>query len=156
MGPDGQYVTEVKRLLSLFGLEVQGQFPGYLPFPEWANAPAAELAIVLGTTGQSDRMNGMADLLEKKFGIHAVKDIYPIGWENTCKWILEIGRLHKNVEKAKVIIEEEKKRIDSYVKSILHITKVKRQSSVLAAVRTGIIRQIQFPPCGSWKCVLRR
>lgn len=101
-------------------------------------------------------MNGMADLLEKKFGIHAVKDMYPIGWENTCKWILEIGRLHKNVEKAKVIIEEEKKRIDSYVNSILHITKVKRQSSVLAAVRTGIIRQIQFPPCGSWKCVLRR
>ena len=65
MGPEGQYVTEVKRLLSLLGLEVQGQFPVYLPFPEWANAPAAELAIVLGTTGQSDRMNGMADLLEK-------------------------------------------------------------------------------------------
>ncbi|WP_454958085.1 nitrogenase component 1 [Dialister invisus] len=126
MGPEGQYVTEVKRLLSLLGLEVQGQFPGYLPFPEWANAPAAELAIVLGTTGQSDRMNGMADLLEKKFGIHAVKDIYPIGWENTCKWILEIGRLHRNVKKAKVIIEEEKKRIDSYVKSILHITKGKK------------------------------
>lgn len=33
MGPEGQYVTEVKRLLSLLGLEVQGQFPGYLPFP---------------------------------------------------------------------------------------------------------------------------
>ena len=47
MGPEGQYVTEVKRLLSLLGLEVQGQFPGYLPFSEWANAPAAELAIVL-------------------------------------------------------------------------------------------------------------
>ena len=72
-----------------------GAVSGYLPFSEWANAPAAELAIVLGTTGQSDRMNGMADLLEKKFGIHAVKDMYPIGWENTCKWILEIGRLHK-------------------------------------------------------------
>ena len=43
----------------------------------------------------------LIDLLEKKFGIHAVKDIYPIGWENTCKWILEIGRLHGNVEKAK-------------------------------------------------------
>lgn len=54
-------------------------------------------------------MNGMADLLEKKFGIHAVKDMYPIGWENTCKWILEIGRLHGNVEKAKVIIEEERR-----------------------------------------------
>ena len=27
---------------------------------------------------------------------------------------------------------------------------------LVLAVRTGIIRQIQFPPCGSWKCVLRR
>ncbi len=38
------------------------------------NVPTAELAIVLGTMGQSDCMNKMADLLERNL-IHAVEDM---------------------------------------------------------------------------------
>lgn len=126
MGPSGQYVTEVKRLLSLFGLDVHWQFPGYVPFSEWAEVPSAELAILLGTTGQSDQMKSIANLLEEKFGIHTIKDIYPIGWDNTCEWIMEIGRIQKNLEKAQEIIEKERNKIDSYIESVLHITKNKK------------------------------
>lgn len=36
MGPEGQYAREVKRLLSFFGLTVDFQFPGYVPFQNGA------------------------------------------------------------------------------------------------------------------------
>lgn len=46
MGPEGQYVREVKRLLSRFGLTVKWQFPGYVPFEEWKDIPSADFSIL--------------------------------------------------------------------------------------------------------------
>lgn len=69
MGPEGQYAREVKRLLSFFGLTVDFQFPGYVPFSKWSQVTEASLSVLLGTAGQPEGMKERALWLEREFGI---------------------------------------------------------------------------------------
>ncbi len=96
MGPSGQYALEVKRILKLFGLFVEYQFPGYAPFDEWKNLTGAEWMVLLGGKGQSDKLCNLANKIKNCYGVGILTEQYPIGWENTRSWIHEIGvRLNK-------------------------------------------------------------
>lgn len=52
-GPWGHYAKEVTRILQEFGVEVIGQFPGYMAMDELEKVAAAEYAVVLGGRGQT-------------------------------------------------------------------------------------------------------
>ena len=49
----GHYAKEVTRILQEFGVEVIGQFPGYMAMDELEKVAAAEYAVVLGGRGQT-------------------------------------------------------------------------------------------------------
>lgn len=125
MGPEGQYAKEVRRILTLFGLAVKWQFPAYVPFEEWEKVPSAELMVLLGRSGESAGLLHTADVLEKEYSVHNLGNMYPIGWENTCAWIREIAKWKKDISLGEKIIQEEEKRLEAYVETILHITEGK-------------------------------
>ena len=126
LGPWAQYALEVKRLLSLFGLTAEYQFPGYVPFNKWKNITDAEWIVMLGTGGKSGELHDLAEKIGVRYKIPVLTKKYPIGWENTKAWIREIGmRLGEN-DKTDGIIQEEEHRLDEYVKTIEHITKNKK------------------------------
>ena len=126
MGPEGQYVREVKRLLSLFGLQVLYQFPGYVPFEEWKLVPCASLSILLGTAGQPGGMADVAEKLEKDYDIPTLGAVYPVGWENTQQWIRALAKKLGKVEKGEAIIKDEEIRIQNAVKDFIPVTKGKK------------------------------
>lgn len=126
MGPSGQYALEVKRILKLFGLFVEYQFPGYAPFDEWKNLTGAEWMVLLGGKGQSDKLCNLANKIKNCYGVGILTEQYPIGWENTRSWIHEIGVRLNKITLADQIISEEENRLNSYVKTIDYITRDKK------------------------------
>lgn len=140
MGPEGQYVREMKRLLSRFGLTVKWQFPGYVPFEEWKDIPSADFSILLGTVGQPGGMMKIAQLLEDTYGVRTLGDVYPVGWDPTKNWIRALADLLHEKEQGEAIIKEEEARIERAASSFLLSRRERLRSSVSAAVRAGIIR----------------
>lgn len=134
MGPDGQYAREVKRILSLFGLDVHWQFPGYVPFDEWKDIPSASLSILLGTAGQPGGMMDVAKRLEEDFDIPTLGDVYPVGWENTCQWIRALGEKLGQKEKGEAIVKAEEKRLNDAISSYVPVTRGKK---VVVAIGRG-------------------
>lgn len=134
MGPEGQYAREVKRLLSLFGLEAHYQFPGFVPFEEWKQIPSASLSVLLGTAGQPGGMLEVAKRLEKDYSVPTLGDVYPVGWENTCQWIRALASFLQEEEKGEAIIAQEEARIQQAVSSYLPVTEGKK---VVIAVGRG-------------------
>lgn len=128
MGPEGQYAKEVRRILSLFGLDVKWQFPAYVPFSEWKYIPSAELMVLLGRSGESEGLLHTAEMLEKEYQIHSLGNIYPIGWENTCAWIRKIAEWKEEPELGEKVVSEEEGRLRAYVQTILHVTEGKSAS----------------------------
>ena len=126
MGPEGQYVREVKRLLARFGLSAKYQFPGFVPFAEWKSIPSASLSVLLGTAGQPGGMTAVAEKLETDFGVPTLGAVYPVGWENTEAWIRALADKLGEKEKGEAIIREEEARIAEAVADFLPVTKGKK------------------------------
>lgn len=126
MGPSGQYALEVKRILSMFGLHAEEQFPGYASFVEWKNLTSAEWTVILGIKGQSERLYSLADTISSRYGVKLLTEQYPTGWENTKCWIQDIGKRLNKTDLADHIILEEENRLNAYVKTIYHITENKK------------------------------
>ena len=127
MGPCGQYAREVKRLLSCFDLEVKWQFPGYVPFAEWGELSTASLLIPLSYAGQTQGgLEKAAAEWAARFNTPSVRDVYPVGWQNTCAWLRKIAEFVKDEAKGKAVILQEQKRLNDYVKSVLPVTRNKK------------------------------
>ena len=125
MGPEGQYVREMKRLLSCFGLTVKWQFPGHVPFEEWKDIPSADFSILLGTVGQPTGMMKIAQLLKDTYGVQTLGDVYPVGWNPTKNWIRALADLLHKKEQGEAIIKEEEARIERAASSFLPVTEGK-------------------------------
>ncbi len=126
MGPEGQYVREVKRLLACFGLRAAYQFPGYVPFEKWKDVTSASLSVLLGTAGQPGGMSDVAKRLETDFGVPSLGDVYPVGWENTEAWIRALAKKISQEEKGEAIIAAEVERIRKAAEEFLPVTKGKK------------------------------
>ena len=107
-GPWGHYATEVTRLLNKMGIEVIGQFPGYMTFEDLPNITNAEGMVVLGGRGQTHNgFDKLTKVLQERYGLKYLPDVYPVGWQQTEKWLLETGKLFNcEAEACKVLVEE--------------------------------------------------
>ena len=127
MGPCGQYAREVRRLLTHFGLEVKWQFPGYVPFAQWKDMSAASLLIPLNYAGQTQGgLEKAADEWSAAFGAPAIRDVYPVGWQNTRAWLRKIARFLDNEALGEEVIAREEKRLYDFTATILSVTKNKK------------------------------
>lgn len=93
MGPEGQYVREVKRLLSCFGLTVKWQFPEYCLL-RWKDIPSADFSILLGTAGQPGGMMKIAKLLEDTYDVPTLGDVCQSAGSNrrtgSARWLISL------------------------------------------------------------------
>lgn len=127
MGPCGQYAREVKRLLAYFELDVKWQFPGYVPFAEWSELSTASLLIPLNYAGQTQGgLEKTAAAWAERFGTPSIRDVYPVGWQNTCAWLRKIAEFVKDEAKGETVIRQEEERLKEYVKTILPVTQNKK------------------------------
>ena len=127
MGPCGQYAREVKRLLAYFELDVKWQFPGYVPFAEWSKLSTASLLIPLNYAGQTQGgLEKTAAAWADRFGMPSIRDVYPVGWQNTCTWLRKIAEFVKDEAKGEAVIRQEEERLKDYVKTILPVTHNKK------------------------------
>ena len=127
MGPCGQYAREVKRLLRYFDLNVKWQFPGYVPFAEWGELSTASLLIPLNYAGQTQGgLEKTAAAWTERFDTPSIRDVYPVGWQNTCAWLRKIAEFVGDAAKGETVIQQEEKRLHDYVESILPVTKNKK------------------------------
>ncbi len=127
MGPCGQYAREVKRLLAYFELDVKWQFPGYVPFAEWSELSTASLLIPLNYAGQTQGgLEKTAAAWAERFGTPSIRNVYPVGWQNTCAWLRKIAEFVKDEAKGEAVICQEEERLKDYVKSILPVTENKK------------------------------
>ena len=110
-GPDGAYCREIKHLLSYFDLEVQGQFPTYTDYEDMDLVAASSLNIVLGSRDQTNEwLIKLAKKMENSFGTPYYGSEYPIGWNNTQRWLRGLGKLlDKNHEAGRAILAEKYK-----------------------------------------------
>lgn len=148
MGPEGQYAREVKRLLSFFGLTVDFQFPGYVPFSKWSQVTEASLSVLLGTAGQPEGMKERALWLEREFGIPFLGDCYPLGLEGTWSWIRRLADFMKEKDKGEALIREEMERVEKWVSAFLPVTEGKKAFIAIGRGRrwyhpSGTIQSLQ-------------
>ena len=126
-GPWGHYAKEVTRILQEFGVEVIGQFPGYMAMDELEKVAAAEYAVVLGGRGQTHiGLRKVAEQLQEKYGTHYLADIYPVGWQETQDWIISIGRMLGREQLAQQVLKLEQQRLDEQLQHFLPVTEGKK------------------------------
>ncbi|WP_338634420.1 nitrogenase component 1 [Sporomusa ovata] len=93
-GPNGADAKEMTALLSSFGLQVQGRFPGYATLEEMKRVPVSALCIPLGGGPQSYAwIRKLAVDLEERFGIPFLDHDLPVGWGGTKAWIKQLGKM---------------------------------------------------------------
>lgn len=125
-GPWGHYATEVTRLLKKMGIDVVGQFPGYMDFEDLPKAASAEAMIILGGRGQTYiGLKNIAKKMREKLDLPFL-DIYPVGWENITKWIVAVGELLHKEEEAKTILAEELTFFNERLSTLQKITQGKK------------------------------
>lgn len=126
-GPWGHYAKEVTRILQEFGVEVIGQFPGYMAMDELEKVAAAEYAVVLGGRGQTHiGLRKVAEQLQEKYGTHYLADIYPVGWQETQDWIISIGRMLGREQLAQQVLRLEQQRLSEQLQHFLPVTEGKK------------------------------
>ena len=126
-GPWGHYATEVTRLLNKMGIEVIGQFPGYMTFEDLPNITSAEGMVVLGGRGQTHNgFDKLTKVLQERFGLKYLPEVYPVGWRQTEKWLLEIGKLFNCEAEACKVLVEEKLALERSLEQFLPVTKGKK------------------------------
>lgn len=135
MGPWGQYTIEVKDMLAWFGLDAKWQFPGYVPVREWEAIPSASLGVILGSVGQANGLlEETAARLAKEFGISFLPPVYPIGWENTRRFIRTLAAHLGREADGEALLQSKEKELDDFVGSVLPVTEGK--SAVLGIGRS--------------------
>lgn len=126
-GPWGNYAKEVTRLLAKLGVRVIGQFPGYMPIDKLKLAARAEAAVILGGRGQVHTgLIKIAESLKEKFNIKYVPDVYPVGWNETQKWILAMGELFSCGSKASKLLADEQEYLQKAKAEFLPVTAKKK------------------------------
>ena len=110
-GMHGEYVKELRRLLSLLGLRVTGQFPSYLALDELQAVPEAELVILLGRRMDDEKQAQLAALaahIRERLGTPYLADVYAVGAEETARWLRCVGQLcHREEAAERAIVAEE-------------------------------------------------
>ena len=110
-GMHGEYVKEMRRLLSLLGLRVTGQFPSYLALDELQAVPEAELVILLGRRMDDEKQAQLAALaahIRERLGTPYLADVYAVGAEETARWLRRVGQLcHCEEAAERAIVAEE-------------------------------------------------
>ena len=110
-GMHGEYVKELRRLLSLLGLRVTGQFPSYLALDELQAVPEAELVILLGRRMDDEKQAQLAALaahIRERLGTPYLADVYAVGAEETARWLRCVGQLcHCEEAAERAIVAEE-------------------------------------------------
>ena len=110
-GMHGEYVKELRRLLSLLGLRVTGQFPSYLALDELQAVPEAELVILLGRRMDNEKQAQLAALaahIRERLGTPYLADVYAVGAEETARWLRCVGQLcHCEEAAERAIVAEE-------------------------------------------------
>ena len=110
-GMHGEYVKELRRLLSLLGLRVTGQFPSYLALDELQAVPEAELVILLGRRMDDEKQARLAALaahIRERLGTPYLADVYAVGAEETARWLRCVGQLcHCEEAAERAIVAEE-------------------------------------------------
>ena len=105
------YLKELRRLLSLLGLRVTGQFPSYLALDELQAVPEAELVILLGRRMDDEKQAQLAALaahIRERLGTPYLADVYAVGAEETARWLRCIGQLcHREEAAERAIVAEE-------------------------------------------------
>ena len=110
-GMHGEYVKELRRLLSLLGLRVTGQFPSYLALDELQAVPEAELVILLGRRMDDEKQAQLAALaahIRERLGTPYLADVYAVGAEETARWLRRVGqRCHCEEAAERAVVAEE-------------------------------------------------
>mgnify|MGYP000878331824 CR=1 FL=1 len=108
-GMHGEYVRELRRLLSLLELRVTAQFPSYLSLDEMQAVPEAELLIVLGRRNDEKQalLVDLARHIHERFGTPYLADVYAVGAEETKLWLRRVGALCGRTEEAERAIAAE-------------------------------------------------
>ena len=110
-GMHGEYVKELRRLLSLLGLRVTGQFPSYLALDELQAVPEAELVILLGRRMDNEKQAQLAALaahIRERLGTPYLADVYAVGAEETTRWLRRVGQIcHCEETAERAIVAEE-------------------------------------------------
>ena len=117
-GMHGEYVKELRRLLSLLGLRVTGQFPSYLALDELQAVPEAELVILLGRRMDDEKQAQLAALaahIRERLGTPYLADVYAVGAEETARWLRRVGQLCHCEEAAERAIAAEE---DSFAAAV--------------------------------------
>ena len=110
-GMHGEYVKELRRLLSLLGLRVTGQFPSYLALDELQAVPEAELVILLGRRMDDEKQAQLAALaahIRERLGTPYLANVYAVGAEETARWLRRVGQIcHREEAAERAIVAEE-------------------------------------------------
>lgn len=127
MGAWAQYATEVKGILSWFGLTARWQFPGFVPFDEWKEIPSASLTVILGGIGTTNQIiEKLGDRIASEFGVPVLGHVYPVGWENTCAFIRLLARYVGQEERGEALIREKEEELSHFVEAVSHVTEGKK------------------------------
>ena len=149
-GMHGEYVKELRRLLSLLGLRVTGQFPSYLALDELQAVPEAELVILLGRRMDDEKQAQLAALaahIRERLGTPYLADVYAVGAEETARWLRCVGQLcHREEAAERAIVAEEA----SFVAAVERHAMILRDADVPlpSAVTSHGSSRRSF--CGSW------
>ena len=105
-GIHGEYVKELRRLLGLLSVRVEGQFPSYLALSEMDVVPAAELLIVLGRRSDEKQalLVDLARHIHERFGTPYLAGVYAVGSDETKEWLRAVGRLCGREREAEEVI----------------------------------------------------
>jgi len=127
-GPWNHYALEVKRILRELGINVLGQFPSYLPVRELGAATRAQASVVLSSEGPMQA--GLLELaaeFKEKFSVDYLPDAhYPLDWEDTQKFIMDMGRLFDCEQAAAQVLERERADMNEALRNFLPATRGRR------------------------------
>lgn len=126
-GPNGPDVTEIKRLLSYFGLKVYCHFPAFASMEDIRRVPFSAMTVpLIGTMLSYPWIRKLGIDLVGMLGVPFFDGDYPSGWQATIQWLRDLGRFLQQEQQAAAAIEMEKQRLNSHVTECNTILKDKQ------------------------------
>ncbi|MDO4177938.1 MAG: nitrogenase component 1 [Phascolarctobacterium sp.] len=125
-GPWINFSKEVTRILNSMGIKVLGGFPGYTPIREMKNIARAEACLALTARGQNHRdIFHICELMQERFGMKYIDDVFPIGVSGTMAWIRKVGEIYGLEEQAEIILKQELANFAAHKEKITAVTRGK-------------------------------